>query len=74
MVANELKTKYMVFGKLKDFSLELNGKYIEKVSSYEHLGNIISCTRLLPGDIFKKNADYLCNKARQSVFPIRYDE
>ena len=70
MVANELKTKYMVFGKLNDFSLQLNGKHIEKVSSYKYLGNIISCTRLLSGDVFKENADYLCNKARQSVFAM----
>ena len=34
MVANELKTKYMVFGNLASFSLELNGKNLEKVQSY----------------------------------------
>ena len=69
-VANEFKTKYMFFGKLNDFSLQLNGKYIEKVSSYKYMGNIISCTCLLSGDIFEENADYLCNKAHQSVFAM----
>ena len=70
MVANELKTTHMFFGKLNDFSLQLNGKHMEKVSSYKYLRNIISCTRLLSGDVFKENADYLCIKARQSVFAV----
>ena len=70
MVANELKTKYMVFGNLNTFSLKLHGKNLEKVSSYKYLGNIINSTRLLSSDIFKENADYLCNKARQSVFAM----
>ena len=70
MVANELKTKYMVFGNLASFSLELNGKNIEKVQSYKYLGNMINSTRLSSGDIFKGNSDYLCNKARQSVFAM----
>ena len=68
MVSNELKTKYMLFFKLKDFSLQLSAKHIDNLSSYKYMDNIISCSRLLAGDIFKKNADYLCNKARQSAF------
>ena len=31
MVANELMTKYEVFGNLSNFLLELNGKNLEKV-------------------------------------------
>ena len=41
MVANKLKTKYMVFGNLDSFTLELNGKNLEKVQSFMYLGNII---------------------------------
>ena len=70
MVANELKSKYMVSGNLNTFSLKLNGKNLEKVSSYKYLGNIINSTRLVSSDIFKENADYWCNKARQSVFAM----
>ena len=70
MVANELKTKYMVFGNLASFSLELNGKNLENVQSYKYLGNMINSTSLSSGDISKGNSDYLCNKARQSVFAM----
>ena len=42
MLANETKTKYMVFGKETHFSLNLNGKVLEKVRSHKCLGNIIS--------------------------------
>ena len=70
MVTNELKTKYMVVGNLNTFSLKLNGINLEKVSSYKYLGNIINSTRLVSSDIFKENADYLCNKARQPVFAM----
>ena len=68
MVANELKTKYMFFDKLNDYSLQLNGKHHENVSSHRYVGNMISCNRLLSGDILKENSDFLCNKTRQSVF------
>ena len=46
MVANELKTKYMVFGNLASSPLELYGKNLEKVQSYKYLGNMINSTRL----------------------------
>ena len=32
---------------------------------------MINSTRLSSGDIFKGNSDYICNKARQSVFAMR---
>ena len=70
MVANELKTKYMFFEKLNDYSLQLNGKHLEKDSSHRYVGNMISCNRLLSGDILKENSDFLCNKTRQSVFAM----
>ena len=64
MLANETKTKYMVFGKETHFSLNLNGKLREKVRSHKCLGNIISEKRTITGDIFGGNYDYLCDKAR----------
>ena len=57
MVANELMTKYVVFGNLSNFLLELNGKNLEKVQSYKHLGNIINSTCLSSRAIFKWNSD-----------------
>ena len=35
-----------------------------------YIVNIINSTRLVSSDIFKENADYLCNKARQFVFAM----
>ena len=70
MLANETKTKYMVFGKETHFSLNLNGKLLEKVRSHKCFGNIISEKRTVTGDIFGGNYDYLCDKARQSTFAI----
>ena len=67
MIANETKTKYMVFGKTNDFSLVLNGKPIDRVTSYKCLGNIINSTCQPNGNIFRENAEYLSNKARQSA-------
>ena len=70
MLANETKTKYMVFGKETHFSLNLNGKLLEKVRSHKCLGNIISEKKPITGDIFGGNYDYLCDKARQSTFAM----
>ena len=67
MVANELKTTYVVFGNLNTFSLKLNGKNLE-MSSYEYQGNIINSTRVLW--YIQRNTDYLCYKTRQSVFSM----
>ena len=52
MVTNEIKTKYMAFGKIEDVKLKLNGKSLEQVQSYKCLGNIISSTKTVTGDIF----------------------
>ena len=67
MIANETKTKYMVFGKTNDFSLVLNGKPIDRVTSYKCFGNIINSTCQPNGNIFSESAEYLSNKARQSA-------
>ena len=61
MLANETKTKYMVFGKETHFSLNLSGKLLEKVRSHQCFGHIISENKPVAGDIFRGNYDYLCD-------------
>ena len=60
----------MFFFKLNAFS-QINGKNLEKVSSYKYLGNKSNCTRLLSGDIFKENADKFMQQG--SSICLRYD-
>ena len=60
----------MAFGKIKDVKLKLNGKLLEQVQSYKCLGNIISSTKTVTGDIFGENYEYLCEKARKSTFAM----
>ena len=68
LIANEIKTKYMVFGKSDTFTLRLNGKRIKRVKSSKCLGIIVNTIQNLNGDIFRVNPDYLKDKARKSVF------
>ena len=68
MIANEIKTKYMVFGNSPDFELKLNGKPIERVKSSKCLGIMVNSIKTITGDIFSENAEYLKDKARQSIF------
>ena len=70
MIANEIKTKYMLFGKQTDFSLHLNGKCIERVKSFKCLGNMINSIFSTNANIFRDNAQYLCNRAKNSIFGI----
>ena len=70
MIANEAKTKCMTFGKEKHVSLKLNGKPLEQVQYYKCLGNIVSGTKTVMGDVFRENYGYLCDKARQSAFAM----
>ena len=55
MVASEVKTKYMIFGTREDTVLYFDGKRIERVNDYKYLGNIISETKKIDGDIFANN-------------------
>ena len=74
MIANEAKTKFMTFGKEKHISLKLNGKPLEQVQSYKCLGNIVSGTKTVMGDVFKENYGYLCdmlNKVKNLSIPPR---
>ena len=68
LVANDIKTKYMVFGKSDTFTLRLNGKRIKRVKSSKCLGFILSSVQSLNGDIFRENPNYLKDKAQKSVF------
>ena len=70
MIANEAKTKFMTFEKEKHISLKLNVNPLEQVQSYKCLGNIVSGTMTVMGDVFRENYGYLCDKARQSAFAM----
>ena len=71
MIANEMKTKYMVFGSKTNCELYFDGKLIERVDDYRYLGNIISETTNISGDIFANNYSYLCSKARSSIYGLK---
>ena len=72
MIVNELKTKAMVFGPHSGpLNIHLNGHPIETVSQYKYLGNIITATSTLKGDIFRNNSSYLCNQARKAMFGLK---
>ena len=68
MIANEIKTKFMVFGKYDKFELKLNGRPIECVNVSKCLGIMVNSITCITGDIFSKNPAYLKEKARQSIF------
>ena len=68
MIANDIKTKFMVFGRCEKFELKLNGKPIERVEISKCLGIMVNSISCINGDIFSKNPDYLKGKARQSIF------
>ena len=68
MIANEIKTKFMIFGSCENFELKLNGKPIKRVYDSKCLGIIINSIKCISSDIFSKTPDYLKAKARQSIF------
>ena len=71
MIANELKTKYMVFGSKTKCELYFDGKLMERVDDYNNLGIIISQTTNISGDIFANNCSYSCSKVRSSVYAMK---
>ena len=71
MVVNDVKTKFMVYGKTPEFELLLNGHRIERVKTYKSLGTILSETSSINGDIFKNNTNYLNEKAKNGIFLLK---
>ena len=72
MVANEVKTKYMLFRTKEDTELYFDGKRIERVNDYKYLENIISETKKnIGGDIFANNYSHLCSKASSSTYAMK---
>ena len=70
-IVNEVKTKFMVFGKLREVKLFFKEQPIEQVKSFKYVGNIIKSISALPRDIFGDNYMHLCDKARKSVFAMQ---
>ena len=71
MIANEIKTKFMVYGSKEEMNLHLNGNKLEQVDRYKSLGTILNIVQNVRGDIFKYNTEYLNNKARKAIFAIK---
>ena len=71
MIVNEVKTKFMVFGRVNTENLCFNGKPIEEVSTYKYLGNVISKIQNPGQDIFKENYSHLSNQARKAMFGLK---
>ena len=69
-IANTIKTKFTVFGNIKNVKLFFNGKKIEEVPSYKYLGNLFASTKTSKGDIFSENYQYLYDKAQKNIFAL----
>ena len=69
-IANSIKTKFTVFGNIKNVKLYFNGKAIEEVPSYKYLGNIFASTKTNKGDPFSENYQYLYDKAQKNIFSL----
>ena len=70
MVVNEIKTKFMIFGKAIDTKLYYNDKEIERVNSYKCLGIVINSTTNPRGNMYRLHPEYLCEQARKGFFNI----
>ena len=71
MIANEVKTKFMVYGSKENINLYINGNQLEQVDRYKSLGTILNTVLNARGDIFKYNTEHLNNKARNAIFAIK---
>ena len=69
-IVNSVKTKFMVYGRLDNVCLYFNGQALEQVTEYKYLGNIVRSVERTTNDVFAENYEYLCNKARRSIFSI----
>ena len=70
MIVNNIKTKFMTFGKTIEAKLTFNNTIIEKVNAYKALGIIVNPTSSYMGNIFRSHPDYLCQQARKAIFGI----
>lgn len=61
----------MVYGNLENVSLYFNDQPLEQVTQYKYLGNIVKSVNRATSDIFADNYNYLCNKARGSIYSIQ---
>ena len=62
----------MIFGTREDAELYFDGKIIERVNAYKYLGNIISETKNIGGDIFANDYSHLCSKAESSIYAMKW--
>ena len=69
-IANTIKTKFSVFGNIKNVKLYFNGKPIEEVPSYKYLGNLFASIKTSKGDPFSENYQYLYDKAQKNIFSL----
>ena len=69
-IANSIKTKFTVFGNIKNVKLYFNGKAIEEVPSYKYLGNLFASIKTNKGDPFSENYQYLYDKAQKNIFSL----
>lgn len=70
-IVNGMKTKFMVFGNLKNVTLYFNDKRLEQVTEYKYVGNIIREIRTQSSDIFLNNYTYLSNKSRKAIYALQ---
>jgi hypothetical protein len=68
MIINEIKTKFMGFGKTDSCKINLLGNPIERVKQYKYLGCIVKEVRKVNSDVFANNYNYLCEQARKAVY------
>ena len=69
-IANSIKTKFTVFGNIKNVQLYFNGKAIEEVPCYKYLGNLFASIKTCNGDPFSENYQYLYDKAQKNIFSL----
>ena len=70
MLVNNIKTKFMVFGKPLHVKLKYNDTPIEEVSSYKCLGIVVNKISTFRSDMFKMHPKHLVSQARKCLFNI----
>ena len=68
------RRKFLYLEKNNDLSdvndIYFNGETNHRSQKYKYLGNFISETQTIRGDIFRQTYEYLCNKATNALFSI----